>query len=47
MGGAIPLGDASRGPECFPVVTTGFLILNSFVFVLDLQKGQTALKETL
>lgn len=46
MGGVIPLGDASRGPEGFPVVTTGFIIVNSVVFLLDLQKGQTALKET-
>jgi len=45
MDAVIPLGDVSRGPEGFPGVTIGFIIVNSFVVVLELQKGQTPLKE--
>jgi membrane associated rhomboid family serine protease len=39
MGGMIPLGDASRHPESVPVVTIGIIILNVFVFVLELTGG--------
>ena len=39
MGGMIPLSDASRRPKHFPVVTTGIIIVNAFVFVLELMGG--------
>ncbi|MGB7590857.1 MAG: rhomboid family intramembrane serine protease [Terriglobia bacterium] len=35
----IPLSDASRRPSRFPVVTTGIIIVNAFVFVLELTGG--------
>jgi len=40
MGGLIPLGDASRKPRNFPAVTTGIIVANAFVFVLELIGGQ-------
>jgi len=40
MGGMIPLGDASRRPERFPVVTTAIIIANAFVFGLELTGGE-------
>jgi membrane associated rhomboid family serine protease len=40
MGGMIPLGDASRQPRSFPVVTTGIIVANVFVFVLELMGGE-------
>jgi len=39
VGGMIPLSDASRRPSHFPVVTTGIIIVNAFVFVLELMGG--------
>jgi membrane associated rhomboid family serine protease len=39
MGGLIPLRDASRRPVHMPVVTTLIIILNVFVFVLELLYG--------
>ena len=39
MGGLIPLGDASRRPVSIPVVTGVIILLNAFVFVLELMRG--------
>jgi membrane associated rhomboid family serine protease len=39
MGGMIPLNDASRRPVHFPVVTIGIIIINFFVFALELKGG--------
>ena len=41
MGGMIPLTDASRRPTHFPVVTTCIILVNFFVFVLELMGGDT------
>ena len=41
MGGMIPLGDASRRPAQVPVVTTFIILVNAFVFVLELMRGDT------
>jgi len=35
----IPLSDASRRPASFPVVTTAIIVVNAFVFVLELMGG--------
>jgi membrane associated rhomboid family serine protease len=39
MGGMIPLNDASRRPVHFPIVTIGIIIINFFVFALELKGG--------
>ena len=39
MGGMIPLGDASRRPARFPVVTIALILVNAVVFVLELGGG--------
>ena len=39
MGGLIPLGDASRRPARIPVVTALIILINVFVFVLELMRG--------
>ena len=39
MGGLIPLTDASRRPAHFPIVTTGIILTNVFVFALELRGG--------
>jgi len=39
MGGFIPLGDATRRPVNMPVVTILIILLNAFVFVLELMGG--------
>jgi membrane associated rhomboid family serine protease len=39
MGGMIPLSDATRRPASFPVVTTAIIVMNAFVFVLELMGG--------
>jgi membrane associated rhomboid family serine protease len=39
MGGMIPLGDASRRPAHVPVVTGFIILVNAFVFVLELLRG--------
>ena len=39
MGGMIPLSDASRQPESFPVVTIAIIVVNAVVFVLELMGG--------
>src|SRR5271166_2272181 len=41
MGGMIPLGDASRRPTRFPVVTIALILVNAFVFLLELNGGDT------
>jgi len=35
----IPLSDASREPRTFPAVTVGIIVVNAFVFVLELMGG--------
>ena len=39
MGGLIPLKDASRRPAQMPVVTAFIIVVNVFVFVLELMRG--------
>ena len=39
MGAMIPLSDASRRPTHFPTVTTCIILVNFFVFVLELMGG--------
>lgn len=41
MGGLIPLTDASRRPTRVPVVTVFIILVNAFVFVLELMNGET------
>src|SRR5215475_12027994 len=40
MGGLIPLSDASRRPVKMPVVTILIILVNVFVFVLELMNGE-------
>ena len=39
MGGLIPLGDASRRPSRASVITTFIILVNVFVFLLELVRG--------
>lgn len=39
MGGLVPLGDASRRPRGFAVVTTLVILINIYVFFQELQHG--------
>jgi len=39
MGGLIPLGDASRRPRGFAFVTTLIIVVNVYVFLLELSGG--------
>ena len=39
MGGLIPLSDASRRPVRLPVVTAFIILVNVFVFLLELMRG--------
>ncbi|MGA7242690.1 MAG: rhomboid family intramembrane serine protease [Terracidiphilus sp.] len=39
MGGLIPLGDASRPPTRFPVVTVLIIVVNSWMFLQELTYG--------
>jgi len=41
----IPLTDASRRPEHFPVVTIGIIVVNALVFVLELMGGDEFVKQ--
>jgi membrane associated rhomboid family serine protease len=41
MGGLIPLSDASRRPTRLPVVTALIIVVNVFVFLLELMRGDT------
>jgi len=45
MGGLIPLGDSSRRPEHYPVITTAIIVVNAFVFVLELAGGEAFVKQ--
>jgi membrane associated rhomboid family serine protease len=45
MAGMIPLSDASRRPDRLPVVTTGIIIVNVLVFVLELAGGDEFVKQ--
>jgi len=45
MGGLIPLGDASRRPARFPVVTTLIILVNVLVFVRELIGGEPFVME--
>ena len=40
MGGLIPLSDASRRPARIPIVTVFIILVNAFVFVLELMNGE-------
>jgi membrane associated rhomboid family serine protease len=39
LGGLIPLSDASRRPVRLPVVTAFIIVVNVFVFLLELMRG--------
>ena len=41
MGGLIPLSDASRRPVRLPVVTALIIVVNVFVFLLELMSGDS------
>jgi len=41
MGALIPLGDASRRPSRTPIVTALIIVVNCFVFVLELTGGES------
>ena len=41
MGGLIPLSDASRRPARIPVVTIFVILVDAFVFVLELMNGES------
>ena len=41
MGGLIPLSDASRRPARIPLVTVFIILVNAFVFVLELMNGES------
>ena len=45
MAGMIPLSDASRRPDRFSAVTTAIIVLNVFVFVLELMGGDESVKQ--
>jgi rhomboid family protein len=40
MGGLIPLGDASRRPRRIPFITVLIILVNGFVFLLELTGGE-------
>lgn len=40
MGALIPLGDASRRPRRFPVITLTIILINVLIFVLELLGGE-------
>jgi len=40
MGGLIPLSDASRRPAHIPVITALIILVNAFVFLLELMRGE-------
>ena len=45
MAGMIPLSDASRRPDRFSAVTTTIIVLNVFVFVLEMMGGDEFVKQ--
>lgn len=40
MGGLIPLADASRRPRHFPIITGLLIVMNGFIFALELMGGE-------
>ena len=45
MGGLIPLSDASRRPVRLPVITAFIIVVNVFVFLLELMRGDAFVTE--
>jgi membrane associated rhomboid family serine protease len=45
MAGMIPLTEASRRPQHFPVVTIAIIVVNALVFVLELMGGDVFVKQ--
>jgi membrane associated rhomboid family serine protease len=45
VGTMIPLSDSSRQPRRFALVTTGIIVLNALVFVLELMGGDAFVKQ--
>jgi rhomboid family protein len=45
LGGLIPLSDASRRPVRLPVVTAFIIVVNVFVFLLELMRGDAFVME--
>jgi membrane associated rhomboid family serine protease len=45
MGGMIPLADASRRPERFPVITAAIIVVNVVGFALELMGGEAFVKQ--
>jgi membrane associated rhomboid family serine protease len=45
MGGMIPLADASRRPRRFAIATTTIILVNAFVFLLELMGGDAFVKQ--
>jgi membrane associated rhomboid family serine protease len=45
MGGMIPLADASRRPERFPVITAAIIAVNVVVFALELMGGEAFVRQ--
>jgi membrane associated rhomboid family serine protease len=45
LGGLIPLSDASRRPVRLPVVTAFIIVVNVFVFLLELMRGDAFVTE--
>src|SRR5437899_1914314 len=41
MGGLIPLSDASRRPVRIPVITIFIILINVFVFMMELMRGES------
>jgi membrane associated rhomboid family serine protease len=41
----IPLSDASRRPKRFPAVTSAIIVVNAFVFVLELMGGEAFVRQ--
>jgi membrane associated rhomboid family serine protease len=47
LGGLIPLSDASRRPVRLPVVTAFIIVVNAFVFLLELMRGDAFVMRTI
>jgi rhomboid family protein len=45
VGGMVPLGDASRRPTRLPIVTIAIIVVNAFVFLLELRGGDAFVKQ--
>jgi membrane associated rhomboid family serine protease len=45
VGGMVPLGDASRRPTRIPVITIAIIVVNAFVFLLELTGGEAFVKQ--